>query len=266
MQQLSNLMSQTKDIGDWTRALHIGNLQRQVRDLEADVEKLCHQTEDVQVYRDKNEARLTELFREVLASKEQGKQVKELELEMVSLKKLLKETGESVTGFRAEMDVQRKIVREAQELSAGLQDPDEIYRLMLQHPQLQDEAKRHLDQNDSQQSSCAETGIDPDTGRRIKEAIASTGRWNAQHKTTQLDDSEFIKNYLEKQASRDMQIAQIVQRALARLLIQKGLTSTSKSLVHFCSNLTWDDVTSTFKKLFGKRRMDTARKLARGRK
>lgn len=262
-QRLSSLACQAKELGDMTRALHIRSLQRQVQEIEKQIVQLCQRTEDDQAYREKNEARLSELFREVVAVKTQAEQIKDQPV--VSQKDLEKTTEGLVAKFRTEMGELRRIVGEAQELSAQLRDPDDILHLMAPSPEPQDKPNRRFDQNESQQRSVTETGINPDIERRIKEAIASTSRWHKQHKTTPLGDPEFIKNYLEKQATRDMRMAQIVQRALARLLARRGLAPASRSLADFCTNLTWEDVTSTFKKLLGEQRKDTARKLARKR-
>lgn len=86
--------------------------------------------------------------------------------------------------------------------------------------------------------------------QRIEDTIASTRRWNRDHKTTKLTDAVFIANYLKQQSKRDPQMAVFMQRAIQKHVQNGGgrprrTRARPKSLEQFCRMLVWKDVLDT---------------------
>lgn len=267
---LTWLYSQASELDEMNRAFRVRTLEKKMHETESSIKLLCQRTANDGSYREENEPRMTEVFRELLAIKQQISQVNHRPA--VSWEDIRTYVAKLLAPLGVELGEDVAIVQEAEKISAGLPSPQEIAEIKKQNAhllernsQLRGQISRHFPRRDSQQSSSSESDIDPDIRRRINEAIGSTRRWNAQYSSTKLEESIFVKNFLEKQGSRDMPMAQLIHRALGRLLSQRGMTPSScRSLGEFCEMLAWKDVTYVIKKLFGPQKADTVRKLAKG--
>ncbi|KAL6873149.1 hypothetical protein J3F83DRAFT_732219 [Trichoderma novae-zelandiae] len=102
--------------------------------------------------------------------------------------------------------------------------------------------------------------------QRIEDTIASTRRWNRDHKTTKLKDAVFTANYLTQQSKRDPQMAVYLQRALQKHVQNSGRPRTRsrpQSLEQFCRALVWKDVTDTAEAVLVRDWRRTAKALGR---
>lgn len=80
--------------------------------------------------------------------------------------------------------------------------------------------------------------------KRIEETLASTKRWHHYHRTTKLNDDQFVAAYLNKQAKRDTAMAGLLQRELQKH-VRDRLPRTTRpptSLAEFCRDVNWEDV------------------------
>ena len=177
---------------------------------------LVRATAEDKKFRGEHEARLQEIWKEVLAVKTRLGDVQDSR----------KEIGVLFEDTQAELNSLRdECRREIKELKT---QTDDLSTQMNHIPLARD-------------------GMQQFSARRIQEAISSTRRWNREHKVTEMSDAVFTTNYLKQQCKRDRDIAVFIQKNIQRRLRRRQPSSRRrvKSLEEFCKDVAWNDVLET---------------------
>lgn len=278
--QNQRLIARAESLARMTFELNIRSVSHQTDRLQRELATLIRATEDDKEYRKQNEARLQELFQELVVLRHYMGKVeddrKTVQVSQDEYEKCQSETLAMVEEFRGE-------VRDLKELVEGLSkhmegfpsatatttnsaeseyasrrvDADSLGRDDM-NPTQKIERYDSMDSHDGWLKSsvpCSEElvieGYDAaavaDAARRVSEAIQSTRRWHHDHKTTKLADDLFCVNYLKQQSKRDAKAAVYIQRGILRRIRRTRERSASKpkSLEEFCRGVKWEDVIIT---------------------
>lgn len=78
--------------------------------------------------------------------------------------------------------------------------------------------------------------------------MASTRRWNRDHKTTKKPEGQFAAEYFKKQSKRDPAMAVFIQRALQKRIRHRRIgraRSQPQTIEEFCQDVKWEDILDT---------------------
>lgn len=254
-----------------TLMLQVRALADQASKLEKDLELLNQRTSGNEQFQRDHAARIKTMENEIRRIKEQGAEVEDsgtgvTKDELEKYQRLVEETRDS---YRKEvLDLRRSIDEMSSQLDQLSQGKDATIVLdqvfMPPTPVKQMETrsmarKRQFIANQLEgkckqskdEDTCAGwlTMVFKAGAARIDETLSSTRRWNRDHKTTSLSDSEFVAKYLKQQGKRDPVIAGHIQRAIRRRIRNRECRKPSgqprsppRSLEEFCQNAIWLDV------------------------
>lgn len=269
------LAARAESLANMTLELNVRTISHQHERLKRDIEALIRATQDDQEFRDKNEGRLQEVFKELTALNHHMDRVDEdqrgVKVSQEELQKCQTESVAVVEEFRKEMGDVRAVLeglsKQMDALSSTMSPVESGYASQQPGDPLGDTrliAAQPADRLGSMESveerprlpaiKSEELVIEghdeaavADAARRVSEAIKSTRRWHHDHKTTKLPDGEFCYNYLRQQSKRDAKVAVYIQRTVLRRIIRRRGRSAvrPKSLDDFCRVVRWEDIVST---------------------
>ncbi|KAI6785637.1 uncharacterized protein J7T54_005971 [Emericellopsis cladophorae] len=266
-----NLVARADALAKLTLELNIRRLALQNADILTHVRQLIDATADNTAFRDKFESRMAALFKEISAVDEQVKKLATGQRNNgVTLEDLQKMTDTYVKDFEGEMSAIRVIMEDMHGRAEYLPSKETVekelreFGYLTQHnPQAEqepsptgaNESRRVLRRKSPRLS--VRSGDSGQAERRLEEAIASTKRWNHDHKNTALKEHFFLAKYLRQQAKRDKHFAVHLQKIL-RKRIEGRLGARSKSqpstLEEACEGGVWEDVKDTIQEMAGEQR------------
>ncbi|UKZ79573.1 hypothetical protein TrVFT333_007331 [Trichoderma virens FT-333] len=220
-----------------TIELNMRAVGNQAERLEKDLSTLMMRAKEDKAFRERHEARLQNIFREILAVKQRMEEIQGPEWSgngKVDLEECKKGMDESAELFRKEMGSSRAC---------------EI--------QTRSKTRKPFSEPKTARSQVS-------IKQRIDDAIGSTRRWNRDHKTTKLSDAIFIANYLRQQSKRDPPMAVYIQRSILRQVNRSGRQKAQarpKNLEQFCQTLVWRDVIETAENVLVRNTARTAKAL-----
>ncbi|KAF4123389.1 Protein of unknown function (DUF3074) [Geosmithia morbida] len=268
------LVTRAEALAKMTFELNMRRLEAQVNDLQRDVGKVVRATAEDKDFRSQNETRLSKLWGEMLAVRQQVARVEETQTRtrtQPDLETCQSETRDLVDGLRSEMAELRGLVDVITKQMDGLASSSAAAAAAASPP------TTTAPQNNSQQSGGNsgqtlrkdDSGLPGHTGahysaaaagRRLDEAIRSTKRWNRDHKTTALPEAAFCASYLKQQSKRDAPLAAYMQRSMARRVRQRPAAASRprpRTLDEFCQLVSWQDVLDTARHVLMRDRQET---------
>ena len=263
------LLSRSEALARMTFELNIRRIEAQVNDVQKDVKRVVQATADDKEFRDQNEARLTKLWEEMLAVRQQvNKVVTSQESSNLDFDECQRETKTIVEEFRKELIGLKEFIhgisKQIDDLPTLEDSLESGYGSLL----LCDKSKDSQDYSQTTQFfSRNSQGTTPSIEHRIEEAVNSTKRWNRDHKTTDLTEATFCANYLKQQSKRDSAMAVYIQKAIGKRVRRRFPRSRSRpsTLEEFCQNVSWQDVLDTIQHVLQEEKKTTMEELGRQR-
>lgn len=273
--QGQKLAVRAESLASMTFELNVRTISHQNQRLQRDITALVNATQNDKEFREKNEGRLQEVFKEIQSVKHHMDKVDEdqrgVKVSQEELQKCQAETVVVVEEFRKEMSDLKTVLeglsKQLDALSSGAnsvksghasqQPPDALggTRMIPTLPAGHFDSAESLEEWPRSPATKSEElvieGHDEaavaDAARRVSEAIKSTKRWHHEHKTTKLPDAQFCVNYLKQQSKRDTKVAVYIQRAVRRRIHRRRgrEVATPRSLEDFCKGVKWEDVVRT---------------------
>ncbi|EHK17498.1 uncharacterized protein TRIVIDRAFT_57363 [Trichoderma virens Gv29-8] len=254
-----------------TIELNMRAVGNQAERLEKDLSTLMMRAKEDKSFRERHEARLQNIFREILAVKQRMGEIQGPEWSgngKVDLEECKKGMDESAELFRKELGELKGMVSDISSTVDKLPTAEEAEALMRR---TQASALATVGSEIQTRSKTRKPLSEPKTARsqvsikqRIGDAIGSTRRWNRDHKTTKLSDAIFIANYLRQQSKRDPPMAVYIQRSILRHVNRSGgqkAQARPKNLEQFCQTLVWRDVIETAENVLVRNTARTAKAL-----
>ncbi|KAI5466373.1 hypothetical protein BGZ63DRAFT_400753 [Mariannaea sp. PMI_226] len=241
----SKLLDQADALAKMTFELNLRTVGGHAERLERDIQALVLQTKNDKEFQRENHKRFADMMAEIQSVKAHMATVKGGQEHVEgSFEQLQRETTCLMEGFREELKCVKggldEMLSQLEQLATLEDVRDEIQASLKQNLEVEDKAR--------QRSRNLQIFSTPHIKTRIQEAINSTRRWNRDHKTTQLSDSQFTINYLKKQSQRDPAIAVLLQRSLLKRVRLRGSHMPGRSwsqpqnLEELCQNVAWKDV------------------------
>ncbi|KAK1249178.1 hypothetical protein MKX07_002694 [Trichoderma sp. CBMAI-0711] len=233
-----------------TVELNVRTVSAQTERLEKELAALAAHIEADKAFREKHDKRLQSLCNEILAVKQRVVEIQGPEWNKGGERAEAgqKEVDEAVERLRREMGEMRGLVSDLSSALDKLPTAAEAESLVRRS-----RAPASASNGGATQAAAIEQVSGTKEARsikqRIEDTIASTRRWNSDHKTTKLTDAVFIANYLKQQSKRDPQMAVYIQRTIQKHVQNSGrrprTRARPKSLEQFCRMLVWKDVLDT---------------------
>jgi hypothetical protein len=252
-----------------TMELNMRRVSQQADRLEEDLKALVLCTSTDQKFRRTNEARLDDIWREILAVKSRmaevgGKQ----DNAKADLERCRQEAARAMEQIKQEMTEFKSACDSVKSLLAQLPSPAEVALFTAgSHDQSSDASQEHSNNtlrpaqsskqpdhfdDESQQAATTEKRQLRSTARqairaRIQETLNSTRRWNRDHKATPFKDGVFVSRYLRQQSKRDPRMAVLIQKSIHKRVSSRRPRAKSRpeSLEDFCEDVKWSDVIET---------------------
>lgn len=277
---LNRLVSRAEALARMTFELNMRRLEAQVNDLQRDVSEVVRATAADREFRSLYETRLSNLWGEMVAVRQQVAKVEETATTQtqpsqqfenqqgaeLALEACQTETRDLVSELRGEVADLRGLVdslsQQMVSLSSTDAEADELVQSMTATPPTSND-------NTQVSFSGSDSGVwDSDqkkkstisSGTRIDEAIRSTKRWNRDHKSTALTDAAFCAGYLKQQSKRDAALAAYLQRCIARRVRRRPAEAGKprpRTLEDFCQLVSWQDVLETAQDVLMRNRQET---------
>jgi hypothetical protein len=274
--QRQKLAARAESLANLTFELNVRTISHQNERLQRDIAALVRVTESDKEFREKNEGRLQDVFKEMQSLKHHMENVDEdqrgVKVSQEELQRCQAETAVVVEEFRREMGGVKTVLeglsKQLDAMSSGSAnsvesgyasqqpgDPLGDTQMIAAQPANRVNSTESLEEWPRSPATKPEElvieGHDEvavaDAARRVSEAIQSTKRWHHEHKTTKLPDAQFCVNYLKQQSKRDAKAAVYIQRAIQRRIRRRrGREAVRpKSLEDFCKGVQWEDVVRT---------------------
>ncbi|RFU75697.1 hypothetical protein TARUN_6553 [Trichoderma arundinaceum] len=272
----SGLLAQADALARMVIEFNVRAVSAKAERLEKSLSTLMTHTTEDKAFREIHDARLQNLCQEMLVVKQRMEEIQGPEWTSKSKtnpESCQKDMDESIDKLRKEMEELKSLVSDISGTLDKLPAAAEAEALVRRS-----QVTTSVTKSSQTQASLSaraplpksKTARNPvTTKQRIEDAIASTRRWNRDHKTTKLSDAIFTANYLKQQSKRDPQMAVYIQRALRRHIYRSGRPKAKtrpKNLEQFCQNLVWRDVIETAEDILVRNGDWTAKALEEGAK
>ncbi|KAH0491333.1 hypothetical protein TgHK011_002769 [Trichoderma gracile] len=247
------LLSQADALARMTVELNVRAVSAQTERLEKGLGALVACTKEDRAFRETHDARLQSLCKEILAVKQRMEEIQGPEWNKGGdgrAEASRKEVDESIEQLRREMGEIRGLVSGISSALDRLPTVAEAEALMRRTQASASASNGGTTPAITAIEQTSKIKEPRSLKQRIEDTIASTRRWNRDHKTTKLTDAVFIANYLKQQSKRDPQMAVYMQRAIQKHVQNGGgggprTRARPKSLEQFCKVLVWKDVLDT---------------------
>lgn len=258
----SKLVEQADALAKMTFELNLRAVCGHAKRLERDLRTLVAKTEQDNDFKNEYQKRLVEMMAEIQSVKTHITTVQGGQQDVTGgFDKLQRETSQFVELFQDEIRGIKgglsEIFNQLDQCATIDDVRDEIYSASLTDAETRAKTQARL------------RAMQQDIKPRVEEAINSTRRWNRDHKTTHLPDSQFVANYLKKQSQRDAAMAVLLQRSLQkRIRLRDSRTpgrtwSQPQSLDELCRDVVWQDVIDMVKDVLVVNEQRTMRSLRR---
>ncbi|KAL6869273.1 hypothetical protein ACO1O0_000597 [Amphichorda felina] len=257
------LFSRSEALARMTFELNIRRVEAQVNDVQKDVKRVVQATADDKEFRDQNEARLSRLWQEMLAVRQQVNKVEaSQESSSMDLEKCQTETKSIIEEFRKELIDLKEFIHGISKQMDNLPSPEDSFE--SGYGSLPGDRSKHSQEySQATQIFSQSTNTKNSIENRIEETVKSTKRWNRDHKTTDLADAIFCANYLKQQSKRDPPMAVYIQKAIGKRVRRRITRSHSRptTLEEFCQNVSWQDVLDTVQYVLQEEKQTTIKEL-----
>ncbi|OAA73535.1 hypothetical protein ISF_00436 [Cordyceps fumosorosea ARSEF 2679] len=238
----SHLAAQAEALAKMTLEMHLRCVSKQASRLERDLQALVQTTKDDAAFRAQHEARLQDMWKEILAVKAHAAQ--DRDTRHLADAECRTETTRVMDEMRAELTGVKTMIGSLAATLAEMPSAEQMQAALSQSSDGDASRDRQegLDQG-PQRRSLSEPSSSS-VHARIQDAVKSTRRWHRDHKTTRLSEGAFCAGYLRQQSKRDPQMALFLQRAVQRRVQARfpGRALRPRSLDEFCAVVRWEDV------------------------
>ncbi|TQV96855.1 hypothetical protein V2A60_000510 [Cordyceps javanica] len=235
----SRLAAQADALAKMTLEINLRSVSKQADRLEREMQALVQGTKHDAAFRAQHEARLQDMWKEILAVKAHAAQ--DRDTKHLADEECRKETRRIMDEMRAEIASVRDVVGGLAATLAEMPSAEQMQAALSQSS----EGDPGSQQQQQQQSS------KPSIHARIQDALKSTRRWNRDRQSTRQTEAIFCARYLRQQSKRDARMAVFLQRAVQRHVQARfpGRTLRPRSLDELCEVVRWSDVKEVVEKV-----------------